>query len=33
MLDDSELDEVLRVLSDTDENLKLRDLAKKALKL
>ncbi len=33
MLDDSEIDEVLRVLSDTDENLKLRDLAKKALKL
>ena len=32
MLDDSEIDEVLRVLSDTDENLKLRDLAKKALK-
>jgi hypothetical protein len=33
MLDDSEIDEVIKVLSVTDENLQLRDLAKKALKL
>ena len=32
-LDDSEIDEVLKILSVTDENLQLRDLAKKALKL
>ena len=33
MLDDSEIDDVLKTLSVTDENLQLRDLAKKALKL
>ena len=33
MLGDSEIDEVIKVLSVTDENLQLRDLAKKALKL
>jgi len=33
MLDDSEIDDVLKTLSVTDENLQLRDLAMKALKL
>ena len=33
MLDDSEVDDVLKTLSVTDENLQLRDLAMKALRL
>ena len=33
MLGDPEIDEVLKVLSVADENLQLRDLARKALKL